>query len=201
MIEQDKEEFAEAVTEVLKSYRQEVGKITLRIWWAALEKHDLNIVLNALGAYCASPDKCKFAPKAGDIVGMIEGTATDRQALAGAAFAKVIANSNPYNTVVFDDPAIHYAINVAYHGRWENVSKFDPSEYESQANQRAFEKAYVSYKEGMSYPARLTGIHEQENALNGYEYGDVEYIGDNKLCLEVESKAIESGMKKIELKD
>lgn len=196
MIESDKAEFAEAVTEVLKSYRQEVGKIILRIWWTALEKHDLNTVLNALGSYCAHPDKCKFAPKAGDIVGMIEGTAEDRKAVAQAAWSRLMQNCDGSATVVFDDEAMHYAISVAFNGNWRNVGMDVIGSFEEQEHKRTFERAYASYKDGMNYPAKLIGHYEIDNHKNGYEYDEVRYIGDKQKCLAVESKPASLDMAK-----
>jgi len=187
MVEFDKREFAEAVREVLKSYRQECGTFTLRMWWAALQQHDLATVLNAMGEYCASPDKCKFAPKAGDIVGMIEGTKADRKELAVMAFAKVIGNVNRYATVVFDDPAIHFAITMAF-GSWDKVSDYNDSEFESQQNKREFITAYAAFNENTPYQPKLIGINERDNAAGGFleHKGDTLYIGEYKKALAVE---------------
>lgn len=188
MVEHDKKEFAEAVREVLKSYKQECGKFTLRMWWAALQTHSLATVLNAMGEYCASPEKCKFAPKAGDIVGMIEGTKADRKELAVMAFAKVIENVNRNATVVFDDPAIHHAIIIGF-GSWEKVSDYNDFEFESQQNKREFITAYAAFNANTPYQPKLIGIVERDNAANGlYDaIPSVTYIGDKKKALAVES--------------
>jgi len=183
---QDGESFAKALKEVLKSYRQECGTFTLKIWWAALEKHSLDTVLNAMAAYCADPDKCKFAPKAGDIVGMIDGNKVDRKELAVLAFARVLEHVNSYASVVFDDPAIHYAIQVGF-GSWVEVGKFNGNEFECQEQRRAFISAYTAFKQGVAYMPRLIGIHEQNEVATGIPSGvQTLYIGDKQKALEVE---------------
>lgn len=188
MIDSDKQEFADAVREVLKSYRQECGSFTLKIWWAALVNNDLKTVLNAMAAYCAHPDKCKFAPKAGDIVGMIEGTSADRKELAILAFSKAIQNVSSYDTVVFDDPAIHHAIIVGF-GSWQEFGMYQESKFECQEQRRTFLAAYASFKKDTPYLPKLIGILERDNSAEGYPDAIPmpKYIGDHKKALAVES--------------
>jgi len=186
MVETDKKEFANAVREVLKSYRQECGSFTLKVWWAALQKHELSAVLNAMGAYCADPDRCKYAPKAGDIVGMIDGNKADKKELAVIAFAKVIENVNSYASVVFDDPAIHYAIAIGF-GSWVEVGKYNEAEFKCQEQRRAFVSAYASFKQGTAYLPRMIGTHEQSEASTGHKsFSETLYIGDKQNALAVE---------------
>lgn len=73
MVNQDKKQFYTVVIEVIGMYNQEISEIGLQIWWQALHDYDLNKVMNALGEYCANPNTCKFSPKPGDIVGIIDG--------------------------------------------------------------------------------------------------------------------------------
>jgi len=186
MVESDKKDFAAAVSEVLGAYNQEVSTFQLRVWWAGLCGFELNTVLSALGGYMASPQKCKFAPKPGDIVEMIEGSAKDREAIAMQAWQRVMDNCNGYLTTVFDDPAIHYSIHVTF-GTWDNVGKCE--ENDLKFKRLDFIKAYCSYKNGMPYPPKLIGTIERDNAANGQtnEFNAIEYIGDKEICLAVES--------------
>jgi len=187
VVESDKKVFAESVREVLKSYRQECGTFTLNIWWIALHQYDLKKVLNAIGAYCASPEKCKFVPKAGDIVGMITGTKDDRKDLAVLAFSHAIQNVNSYQSVVFDDPAIHHAIIVGF-GSWQEFGMFDDAQFKCQEQRRAFLSAYASFNDKTAYAPRLIGISEQDAVGSGLEYKfDTLYIGERKKALAVES--------------
>ena len=197
MIENDKQAFAGAVREVLKSYRQECGRFILEMWWAALKAHDLKVVLNAICEYCAHPDKCKFPPNAGDIVGMIEGTGADKEALAHVAWKRVMDNCCASETVVFDDPAIHYAINVAFVEGWRTVGLDVIGSFEEQEHKRSFIKAYASYKDGMNYPPTLKGYFEIDNNAKGYDYNQITYIGDKQKALTVLERGNEGGMMKL----
>jgi len=186
MRKEDADDFANALKDILKSYNQECGVFTLRVWWLALRIHPLKDVLNALGAYCADPDRCKFAPKAGDIVGMIEGTKADRAELAVIAFARAIENANAYDTVVFDDPAIHYAVKVGF-GSWVDMCAFCDSKFEHQEKRRSFLAAYRMFKDGTAYEPRLSGLHEQAEVTSGIPSGmSIVYIGERTKALAVE---------------
>ena len=186
MVESEKKDFAEAIGETLKSYNQEVSTFQLRIWWAGLEQFELATVLNALGGYMASPVKCKFAPKPGDIVEMIEGSANDKEALAAQQWQTVMDNCNGYKTTVFDDPAIHYALHVTF-GAWDKVGICE--EHDLKFRRLDFIKAYCAYKDGMPYPAKLIGTAERDNAALGQtnEFNTIEYVGDKEKCLAIES--------------
>jgi len=184
MFESEKAEFASAVGEVLGSYNQEVSKFQLRIWWVALEPYELNTVLNALGGYMSSPQKCRFAPKPGDIVEMIEGSAKDREAIAMQAWQRVMDNCNSYATTVFDDPAIHHAIHVTF-GMWHALGQCD--EHDLKFKRLDFIKAYCAFREGMPYPPKLIGVVERDNAAAGQanDFNAIEYIGDKQKCLAI----------------
>lgn len=201
MDKNDSEDFADAIKEVLRSYNQEVSTFQLKMWWAGLKRFDLNIVLNALGGYIASPEKCKFAPKPGDIVEMIEGSSKDREALAAHAWQIVMDNCNGYMTTVFDSPAIHYALKITF-GNWQSVGQCE--EYDLKFKRLDFIKAFSSFKEGMPFPAKMVGTLERDNAANGQsnDHNAIEYVGDKEKCLAIESssdhlKAVEFDVKGI----
>jgi len=187
MIESDKKEFAVAVHEVLKSYGQECQKFTLELWWFGLKKHSLECVVNAMYEYCASPEKCRYPPKSGDIIAMIEGSKADRKEMAVIAFARMFDNLNTQASAVFDDPAIHYAIMVGF-GSWEKVGAYNETKFECQEQRRAFIAAYTLFSSETPYLSRLVGLEERENAANGYHnyVPRVLYIGNKERALQVE---------------
>jgi len=193
MVDADKKQFADAVKEVLRVYNQEVTTFQLRVWWIGLEKFEVDNVLNALGAYMAIPEKCKFAPKPGDIVELIKGSGKDREALAMQAWQMMTDNLNSYATSVFPHPAIHYAIAMTF-GTWIRAGQM--TEKEEPFKRRDFIKAFCQYEHGMEYPGRLVGITEQENFASGYEnpLHAVAYIGDKQKCLEVEKEGNEKSL-------
>lgn len=191
MIDTDKKEFAKAVQEVLKSYGKECGTFTLRMWWVALSKFELTTVFNALGEYCGHPDKCKFAPQAGDIVGMIEGNKSDKKDHATIVWSRVLDNVNRYASVAFDDPAIHYALQVAFGGNWIDVCNFNADDFAYQEKHRSFITAYANYKQDMSYQPYFVGIKEQENGTS-----EITYIGNQEQARLVHQGGSHGGLDK-----
>jgi len=199
MTENDKKEFAIAMHEVLGSYNQECGRFTLRLWWSALERYDLQTVLNALAGYCAHQDKCKFAPKAGDIVGMIEGTKAEKTEAAEYAWQRTydaIGTYGRYKSVAFDDPAIHYALMLL--GGWEEFCGM--MEDEKPFRRKDFISAYAAYRNGLPYPPHLSGMAERENVGKGVDV-KIEYIGNHDVVKSIIADGRVGGMAEMSATD
>ncbi|MDX8384136.1 MAG: DUF6475 domain-containing protein [Ghiorsea sp.] len=170
------------------------------IEWAFEVLRDKGIaeIRTALIHHARDPKSGQFQPKPADIIRHIDGTRDDRKELAVLAFARVLDNLNSYSTVVFDDPAIHFAIAVAF-GGWIEAGLFDASKFECQEQRRAFVTAYTSFKQGTAYLPRLTGIHKQGEASTGYaSQASITYIGDKQKALAVENNGRVGGMLKNE---
>ena len=134
------------------------------IEWAfeVLKDKDLGSIRNALIAHARHPKQGQFLPKPADIIRELEGTADDKKNAATVAFARVLENVGRYNSVVFDDPAIHYALAVGFNGKWADVCNFNENDFACQDKKRGFMSAYISFKQGMNYPKRFAGVAEMD---------------------------------------
>ena len=98
------------MTDALAYYRQPVSEFTLMVWMQACQNFSLEQVQKAMTAHAMDPDRGQFAPKVADIVRHLGGTTTDRAQLAWGKALNAASSVGAYTDVVFDDPAIHAAI-------------------------------------------------------------------------------------------
>ena len=155
MKQRDREEFAKLVTDVLAYYRQDASKFTLDLWWNACQTFDLEQVRKALSAHAMDAERGQFAPKVADLVRILAGTHTDRAALAWGKVLEAIGAVGAYQDVVFDDPAIHAAVEDL--GGWPKVCRGDMKDL-GYLQHRFCEshKAYTG-RGRFDYPRRLMG--------------------------------------------
>lgn len=184
MVEQDKTRFAEMLIATMQIYGKQPSKMVIQLYWNVLDRFTIAQVEHGLKAHLNDPDQGKFQPKPADIIRHIEGTKADRKTLAEVAWRKVLENVNRYDSVVFDDPAIHYALQIAF-GDWLTVCDFDKDQFDCQQMYRSFITAYSNYN-GQPHKPRMTGIFEQEQAKGESKFS-ITYVGDKQKALEVEA--------------
>lgn len=164
MMEKDRAEFARLLTDMMAYYRQDTSRFVLDLWWQACRNVDFEQVLRALNAHAMDAERGVFAPKVADIVRTLEGTATDRAALAWGKVLGAMSSVGAYQDVVFDDPAIHAAI--ADCGGWMKVCRGELAELSYL--QHRFCLAHKAYTE--------RGVFEYPRQLCGDRSPDSEYL-------------------------
>lgn len=155
MLPTEKAEFVKAVTDVHAYYRQNVSEFTLSVWAQACQSFSLEQVRKALTAHATDPERGQFAPKVADIVRILAGTTTDRAALAWGKVHEAMGSVGAYQDVVFDDPAIHAAVQDL--GGWPKVCRTEIKDL-GYLQHRFCEshKAYTG-RGAFDYPRRLSG--------------------------------------------
>jgi hypothetical protein len=113
-----------------------------------------------------------------DMVKQLQGTQTDRSLIAWGKVLDAIQRVGAYQSVAFDDGVIHAVVEDL--GGWVKVCRGNLDELSFM--QKRFCDSYRAYarRPDMSYPARLVGEHDQQNALNGYGASQTALIGDPK---------------------
>ena len=107
-------------------YRQDVSSFTIQLFWNACQNFEIEQVQKALNAHAMDAEKGVFAPKVADIVRVLFGTVTDRAALAWGKTLEAMSSVGAYSDVVFDDPAIHAAIEDC--GGWVKICRSQTEE-------------------------------------------------------------------------
>lgn len=151
----DKPALVALVTDVLAYYRQPVSEFTLSVWWQACQPFALEQVRKGLTAHATDPERGQFAPKVADLVRILLGTHTDRAMLAWGKVHEAMSAVGAYQDVIFDDPAIHAAVDDC--GGWPKMCRTDLKEL-SYLQHRFCEshKAYTG-RGTFDYPRRLGG--------------------------------------------
>lgn len=163
MKDEDFPEFARLLTDVMAYYRQDASKFTLSLFWNACEPFDIEQVSRALSAHAMDAERGVYAPKVADVVRVLAGTTTDRAALAWGKVLQAMSSVGAYSDVVFDDAAIHAAIEDC--GGWVKICRSQTEEL-SYLQHRFFQ----SHK---AYTGR--GTFEYQRRLMGDRSPDLEY--------------------------
>lgn len=161
MTPSDRQAFSDLLADVMAFYRRDVSRFALSVWWQACQPFELAQVSAALSAHTMDPDLCRFEPKPGDIVRVLQGSRADRGLVAWAKVFDAMQSVGAYRSVAFDEPAIHLAVEDI--GGWASLCRTLVDELPFV--QRRFTDAYRmhSARPGTPYPARLIGASETAN--------------------------------------
>ena len=118
--------FAQLITDVLAYYRQDASRFVLDLWWNACQPFELSQIRQAMQRHATDAEHGRFAPRVADVVRILAGTAAERAALAWGKTLEAMGSVGAYTDVVFDDPAIHAAVQDL--GGWPKVCRTDLSE-------------------------------------------------------------------------
>lgn len=160
----DKPNFYGLIADVLGYYGKSASDFTLQVWWNACQNFEFEQVSKALSAHAADPDHGQFAPKVADLVRILQGTNTDRASLAWGKVMEAISAVGAYQDVVFDDPAIHAAINDC--GGWMKICRSDMGDL-----------SYLQHRFCQTHQAYAgRGEFDYPRVLNGDRSPDSEYL-------------------------
>lgn len=174
----EKNDFYKLVSDVLGYYRQPTSEFTLQVWWTACQKFSFEQISKALTAHATDAERGVYAPKVADMVRVLSGTTTDRALLAWGKTLEAMQSVGAYTDVVFDDPAIHAAIEDC--GGWVKICRSQTEEL-SYLQHRfcGSHKAYTERGE-FDYTRRLMGDRspDHEYAKRGIPLPKPAVVGD-----------------------
>lgn len=183
MQESDKPEFAELLTDVHAFWRRDVSDFTLDVWWAALEAYDLVDVRRAMTQHAKDPERGSFCPMPADVTRILGGTKVDRAVLAWSKVLQAIEQAGYAQDVVFDDPAIHAALQDL--GPWPTICATDPKDLRHVLHR--FSEAYKVYvgQPAITYPRIVRGDRspDSEFEARGIPIPKPVLIGDKARAL------------------
>lgn len=177
--------FAQLLTDVLAYYRQDASRFVLELWWNACQGFDLEQIRAAMQRHCTDPEHGKFAPKVADLSRILQGTTTDRAALAWGKVHEAMGSVGAYTDVVFDDPAIHAVVEDM--GGWPKVCRMPLDELGYL--QHRFCEAHRAYtgRGQFDYPRRLMGDRspDSEYRKSGLPLPKPALVGDAERAKQV----------------
>ena len=107
----------------------------LELYFGLLLPYSITDVTKAISSHLR---QSSFMPRPADIIKSIDGTPEERASLAWAKTLKAIADVGTYQSVIFDDPYIHYAVGRM--GGWIQMGKIEEDQLRFVA--RDFERYY-----------------------------------------------------------
>jgi hypothetical protein len=181
----EKAAFSGLITDVLAYYGKDASSFTLSLWWQACQGFEMGQVSKALSSHAMDAERGVYAPKVADVVRVLAGTTTDRAALAWGKVLGAMSAVGAYSDVVFDDPAIHAAIEDM--GGWVKVCRGDMAEL-SYLQHRFCQshKAYISQGK-FEYQRRLIGDRspDADYTSKGLPVPNPAVVGDRATALRV----------------
>ena len=176
-------DFQALLTDALAFYRQDVSEFALTVWWGACRPFTLEQVSKAFTAHATDAERGRFVPMPADIVKHLQGTQTDRSLMAWGKVLEGIQRVGAYQSVGFDDPAIHAAVEDL--GGWTTICRSTMQELPHL--QRRFTESHRAYsgRQGFAFPAYLIGESEAANRTAGKRVAPPVLIGSPALAAEV----------------
>lgn len=151
----DRKNFALLIAGVYAYHRQPCSDALIAMYWRGCQRWNYEQVEKAVDRLTNDAEAGKFPPKIADLVRVLEGTHTDRALLAWGKALEAMSTVGAYQDVVFDDPAVHAAIEDL--GGWPKVCRTDLKDL-GYLQHRFCEshKAYTG-RGTFDYPRRLMG--------------------------------------------
>lgn len=181
----DRAAFAQLITDVLAYYRQDASRFVLDLWWNACQGFDLEQIRAALQRHCTDAERGQFAPKVADLARILQGTTTDRAALAWGKVHEAMGSVGAYTDVVFDDPAIHAVVEDM--GGWPKMCRTPLDELGYL--QHRFTEAHRAYtgRGQFDFPRRLMGDRSPDSTYlaSGLPLPKPALVGDAKRAEQV----------------
>lgn len=179
------ERFVFIMAALAEASGQELSEMKVRIYAKALE--DLPIADIERAAWEIIKTR-KFAtfPKVAEIREAIHGNPEDRAIIALDKLEKAMREVGGYQSVCFDDPVIHMAVD-SFSGGWPAICNMPHEEWKWA--RKEFVTLYQTFTHQPKHEVapRLTGIHEHTNRLNGHAKPvEVVYIGTRPKVAEIE---------------
>lgn len=181
----DKKDFALLIAGVYAYHRQPCSDALIGMYWRGCQRWSMEQVKRAVDQLTYDAEAGKFPPKIGDLTRVLEGTHTDRAAIAWGKVHGAMSAVGAYSDVVFDDAAIHAAIEDL--GGWVKICRGEVSEISYL--QHRFCQAHKAYtgRGVFEYQRRLVGDRspDSEYLKKGLPLPSPAIVGDKELARKV----------------
>ncbi len=156
------------LTAASEMYDKPVSEAAMEVYWTLLKPFPKEAVDRAFKAHFADPDTGSFFPKPADVIRRIT---AGSEALAYTAWLKVlraIKTHGASESIAFDDPLIHIAVDAA--GGWVRLCM--TNERDLERVRADFIRVHTAYRQTGARPA-YSGV-----LYGRYDRNNVTLIGD-----------------------
>ena len=166
MKHEEKIDFTDMITGVAEVYGKKISTKLLDIYWLALEKYEFEQIRLAIQQHLLNPDTGQFMPKPADFVRYVEGKSQEKILLAWQKLMKAVKQHGSYQSIIFDDPLIHYVVDEM--GGWILFCRTEDSKLPFVFQEFSRYYAVCLSRPPEYCPKQLTGILEHQNGLYGH---------------------------------
>lgn len=159
MVDNERKEFTKILIMVAELFDKDLSENLINLYFHALKDLDISKIKTASSNLIKS---ATFFPKPVDFRNAIIGNVDDKSI---EAWTKALNAKNKYNSVKFDDPAIHSAIEAM--GGWIKFCTMEDYKEESW-QMKDFTKIYKSVAGRGGHIEYLSGMSELENGARGH---------------------------------
>lgn len=182
----DRKDFGLLIAGVYAYHRQPCSDMLIGMYWRGCQRWDMEQVRSALDQLTCDAELGKFPPKISDLTRVLEGTHTDRAQLAWGKCLDAMSRVGAYTDVIFDDPAIHAAVEDL--GGWPKMCRTETKGL-SYLQHRFCEshKAYTGRNGAFDYPRRLAGDRSPDHEFErkGLDLPRPALVGNAEACKRV----------------
>ena len=181
--------FVSMMTIVSDTYGQpRMSEAAAKLYFGVLSDYSLDDVSKAIAEHLK---QSPYMPKPCDIIKNIKGTAEERALMAWRHVLRAITKYGRYQSIKFDDPVIHYAID--YMGGWHRICQI--FEEELPFREKDFVKHYIHGERIANWsnvPEYFVGEHEIRNTRSDHSEAAPKFV---LVQTKATQKALDSGTK------
>ncbi len=167
-------------------YNTSLSEGVISAYWETMKEYSDQEIMRAFNMAFKT---CRFFPKPVDLIECIDGEKSDKSLLAWEKVYKAISGVGAYESVQFDDPAIHSCIELM--GGWPQLCQCKVDEIKWK--QKEFENLYRVMSKREDHSGYLPGIFETDNAARGFKVPtNVKMIGERGEVLGIAGKELKA---------
>lgn len=175
----EREEFLDLLQGVMDFYKESLGEFAIQVWTEAMRPYDMSAIRSAFSRHARNPDNGQYAPKPADIERILGGRSIDAAQVAWSKVDRAMRTVGPYQSVAFDDPAIHAVLSDM--GGWTLLAAKTDKEWPFVANEFVQRyRGYVIQGEVPIHAPKMVGLVEAHNAAIGAAPPEPALIGNRE---------------------
>ncbi len=169
MEDKDKKAFEQimiTLQDIYGSSGKPLTELRMSFYWKSLEDLSIEEINNAIIEISKTRTIQTF-PTPAEIREAVRGKADDRAELAFETLIGAIQSVGPWGSVIFQDGIIAQCVDAM--GGWDEVNNWLTAD--RQWHRKEFIQLYkIHERRGRLGPAKIVGLHEANNRINGYDY-------------------------------
>lgn len=176
-----RERFLNYMHSMAELFERQLSEQVVSLYWETLKGYSDQDIMRAFNQAVKT---CRFFPKPAELIECAQGNKSEQAILAWEKVYKATSSVGSYESVKFDDPAIHSCIEMM--GGWPELCLIKPDEMKWK--QKEFERLYAVMEKRNSHTDHLPGIIEQQNSVRGFDQpAQVKMIGEFGKVRELET--------------